>query len=72
MQRRLGRTVWNTGGCVSWYRDELGRNPTLWPGATFAYKYELRRFDVREHVLDFADRKPADASLSGASAGFSG
>ena len=26
VQRRMQRTVWNTGGCASWYLDSHGRN----------------------------------------------
>ena len=26
LQRRMKRTVWNTGGCSSWYLDSHGRN----------------------------------------------
>ena len=29
---RSGRTVWNTGGCRSWYLDEHGVNRSLWSG----------------------------------------
>ena len=46
IQRRLERTVWNTGGCASWYLDAHGRNTTLWPRTTFAFRRELARFDV--------------------------
>ncbi|MFP5354165.1 MAG: flavin-containing monooxygenase [Gemmatimonadota bacterium] len=28
---RLAPTVWNRGGCKSWYLDATGRNSTLWP-----------------------------------------
>lgn len=45
VQRRMGRTVWNTGGCASWYLDEHGRNTTLWPRATFTFRNKLRQFD---------------------------
>ena len=30
-------TVWNTGGCSSWYLDEHGVNRTLWSGMTWQY-----------------------------------
>ena len=50
-QRRLAGTVWNTGGCKSWYLDRHGRNTTLWPGTTLAYRRRLRSFDPAEHVL---------------------
>ncbi|MDP9650108.1 flavin-containing monooxygenase [Paraburkholderia caledonica] len=38
IQHKLGRAIWSTGGCKSWYLDpRTGRNTTLWPG--FAYKF---------------------------------
>lgn len=44
--REAGRdTVWTTGGCRSWYLDEQGRNPTIWPGFTWQYRLRLLRFD---------------------------
>jgi cyclohexanone monooxygenase len=46
LQRRLRRTVWNTGGCSSWYLDEHGRNTVLWPRSTFVMRQLLSRFDV--------------------------
>jgi cation diffusion facilitator CzcD-associated flavoprotein CzcO len=42
VQRRLGKRVWNDGGCVSWYLDEAGVNRTLWPGFSFEYWLEAR------------------------------
>jgi cation diffusion facilitator CzcD-associated flavoprotein CzcO len=41
---RLGRSVWNTGGCRSWYLDANGRNSTLWPGSTMSYHRRGGRF----------------------------
>jgi cation diffusion facilitator CzcD-associated flavoprotein CzcO len=46
LQRRLARTVWTTGGCTSWYLDEHGRNPTLWPRTTVVMRRLLSRFDI--------------------------
>jgi cation diffusion facilitator CzcD-associated flavoprotein CzcO len=45
VQRAMGRTVWNTGGCASWYLDERGRNTTLWPGSTWRFRRQTARFD---------------------------
>lgn len=45
VQRRMKRTVWNTGGCQSWYLDEQGRNTVLWPKATFTFRRQLASFD---------------------------
>ncbi|MEU3502593.1 NAD(P)/FAD-dependent oxidoreductase, partial [Streptomyces hundungensis] len=30
VQERMKRTVWNTGGCTSWYLDAQGRDMTTW------------------------------------------
>ena len=51
IQRELRTTVWNSGGCNSWYLDESGRNTVLWPGFTFRYMRELRAFQPSEYVL---------------------
>jgi cation diffusion facilitator CzcD-associated flavoprotein CzcO len=46
LQHRMQRTVWNTGGCSSWYLDDHGRNTVLWPRTTVAFRRLLARFDV--------------------------
>ncbi|MGB8650362.1 MAG: NAD(P)/FAD-dependent oxidoreductase [Mycobacteriales bacterium] len=51
VQRRLQGTVWNAGGCASWYLDANGRNSTLWPTFTFTYAKELRAFDLGDYEL---------------------
>jgi cation diffusion facilitator CzcD-associated flavoprotein CzcO len=45
IERRMAHTVWQTGGCRSWYLDETGRNSTLWPGYSWSYWLRARRFD---------------------------
>jgi cation diffusion facilitator CzcD-associated flavoprotein CzcO len=57
LQRRLARTVWNAGGCASWYLDERGRNTTLWPTFTFTFRRRLRRCDLGEYVTHPQDRR---------------
>jgi cation diffusion facilitator CzcD-associated flavoprotein CzcO len=51
LQERLERTVWNLGGCVSWYRTRTGRNTTLWPGFSFEFRRRLRRFRADDYEL---------------------
>lgn len=43
LQKRLARSVWNTGGCNSWYLQENGKNTTLWPGSTTAFRRQTKR-----------------------------
>jgi hypothetical protein len=45
LQARMPGTVWNDGGCNSWYLDDQGRNTTLWPDFAFRFLRALRRFD---------------------------
>ncbi len=54
VQRRMQRTVWNTGGCASWYLDSHGRNTTLWPRTTFAFRRLLNSFDLEQYVVTSA------------------
>ena len=46
---RMATTVWNTGGCKSWYLDKNGRNSTLWPGFTFTFRRRAARFDPSDY-----------------------
>ena len=46
VQTKMGRTIWKTGGCASWYLDRHGNNTTLWPSFTFVFRGLTRRFDV--------------------------
>jgi cation diffusion facilitator CzcD-associated flavoprotein CzcO len=49
LQRDLAGTVWNTGGCRSWYMDEHGVNRTLWSGMTWQYWLATRKFKASEY-----------------------
>ena len=51
VQSGLRETVWNSGGCRSWYLDRTGRNSTIWPGSTWPYVRLLRRFDPAAYRL---------------------
>ncbi|GAB2642569.1 flavin-containing monooxygenase [Nocardia goodfellowii] len=46
LQRKLSKSVWNTGGCASWYLDKHGNNTTLWPDFTFEFRRLTKKFDV--------------------------
>jgi cation diffusion facilitator CzcD-associated flavoprotein CzcO len=62
VQERMKRTVWNTGGCTSWYLDENGRNTTVWPGTTTEFRRATRRVDLAEYeVLRAPARTPGGA-----------
>jgi cation diffusion facilitator CzcD-associated flavoprotein CzcO len=50
IQKGLRGTVWNAGGCASWYLDRSGRNTTLWPSFTWRFRERTRRFDPAPYV----------------------
>jgi cation diffusion facilitator CzcD-associated flavoprotein CzcO len=45
-ERRLAASVWNEGGCASWYIDENGRNDVWWPTFMARLWQRTRRFDA--------------------------
>ena len=51
VQRRLQGSVWNSGGCRSWYLDAHGNNRTVWPGYTFDYRRRVRKVHPADHEL---------------------
>ncbi|MDX6699316.1 MAG: hypothetical protein QOE65_2713 [Solirubrobacteraceae bacterium] len=63
VQRDLEGSVWQAGGCASWYLDDHGRNTTLWPGYTFRLRALLREFDAPNYTLEA--RRPAAAPEPG-------
>jgi len=49
MDSRLKATVWQAGGCESWYQDGRGRNTTLWPGTAGEYRRRLARAGLEHY-----------------------
>jgi cation diffusion facilitator CzcD-associated flavoprotein CzcO len=51
LQAKMGSTVWNSGGCASWYIDANGKNTTIWPDFTFTFWKQTRAFDAAAYEL---------------------
>ena len=51
VQKKARKSVWNTGGCASWYLDKHGRNTTIWPDFSFLFTRAVRRFDPAAYEL---------------------
>ena len=56
IEAKLERTVWNAGGCRSWYLDPTGRNPTIWPDFTWRFRARTREFDPGAYHVQRAPR----------------
>jgi cation diffusion facilitator CzcD-associated flavoprotein CzcO len=62
LQRRLAKTVWNRGGCHSWYLDAHGRNVSLWPRTTYKFRQLTAKFDLAAYLSTAReDVRAADA-----------
>lgn len=59
VQKALQGTVWNTGGCSSYYLDANGLNSIGFPWSTLAMQRMLARFDRRQYHTEAADRPDA-------------
>ena len=51
IDRRLATTVWNRGGCNSWYLDRTGRNSTLWPDGIGAFRRRVLEPELADYVF---------------------
>jgi len=50
--RRMARTVWQSGGCHSWYQDQrTGEITTLWPGSVVSYLRRTRSVSPSDYRL---------------------
>jgi cation diffusion facilitator CzcD-associated flavoprotein CzcO len=49
LQERLAGTVWDTGGCSSWYLDANGRDSVMWPDFTFKFRRRVSQFDPSDY-----------------------
>ncbi len=47
----LRGTVWDTGGCASFYFDATGRNATLWPDWTWRFRRLCMQLDTDAYQL---------------------
>ncbi|WP_328405609.1 flavin-containing monooxygenase [Nocardia sp. NBC_00403] len=57
LKNKLEGSVWNTGGCSSWYLDKHGNNTTLWPDFTFEFRKLTRTFDVAAYETTSDDSR---------------
>ncbi|MFF3768045.1 flavin-containing monooxygenase [Streptomyces sp. NPDC001922] len=72
LQERMRRTVWNTGGCDSWYLDKSGRNTTVWPGTTAEFRRVTREVNLAEYAVLRPPRDPGRGTAPAAVAGSDG
>ena len=65
VQRSLQGTVWNAGGCQSYYLDANGRNSTVWPWSVMRLRWALRRFDPDGYLTEKAPMPALPPAVNG-------
>lgn len=50
LQDDMEGTVWTSGNCASWYLDRTGRNSSLWPSYTFAFRHKMQFRPAEYHL----------------------
>ncbi len=51
VQQELSGTVWQTGGCKSWYQMENGKNTTLYPGFATSFRNRIKKITLDDHLI---------------------
>ena len=51
IHREMQRTVWQSGGCHSWYQSQSGHVIAMFPGFSFSYHQLTRRLKPADHIL---------------------
>ncbi len=51
LEAKLQGTVWQDGGCQSWYKDAHGKVTAVWPGSAAAYVKAVKTADLRDYLV---------------------
>lgn len=62
LQSSLQETVWNVGGCSSYFIDKNGANSTNWPWTTFYMRKRMRKFALNDYTVETGDVESARAT----------
>jgi cation diffusion facilitator CzcD-associated flavoprotein CzcO len=66
LRARLTGTVWQSGGCRSWYQDvRTGESPVIWPGSVVSYMRKTKTVAERDYVLSGGTTKSFTADQRG-------
>lgn len=64
VQEQLKGTVWQAGGCSSWYQAADGKNFSLWPTYTWKYWLETRKANVADYNFMSNDAKQSKKQVA--------
>jgi hypothetical protein len=49
IHREMKQTVWQSGGCNSWYKSKSGRVIAMFPGFSFTFRRMCQAFKPAHH-----------------------
>lgn len=56
----MAGTVWQKGGCNSWYKSKSGKVIAMFPGFSFTYRRWAKRFRVDDHRFSDGEKNSLD------------
>jgi cyclohexanone monooxygenase len=60
LDTKLAGTVWQDGGCDSWYKDSHGKVTTIWPGSAASYQRAVKSANLQDYFV-LATQAPVTA-----------
>ena len=52
IHHEMAKTVWQKGGCNSWYKSKSGKVIAMFPGFSFTYRRWAKKFKPADHLFD--------------------
>ena len=68
IHQEMAKTVWQTGGCNSWYKSKSGKVIAMFPGFSFTFRRWAKHFKAKDHVLKSPQSKSREHVSNTASA----
>ena len=51
IHREMKQTVWQSGGCTSWYKSKSGHVIAMFPGFSFTFRQMAKAFKPNDHMI---------------------
>ena len=51
IHQEMAKTVWQTGGCNSWYKSKSGKVIAMFPGFSFTFRRWAKHFKTKDHLM---------------------
>ncbi len=52
IQDEMSNTVWQNGGCHSWYKNEKGKVTAIFPGFSFTFWNMTKKIKIKDHIIE--------------------